>query len=198
MKMEHRSHGTVTFTLIKNEQELWRVCNISIFGDVMTESSDLSKTIPDHKEFSQHFLHLINQESHEAPHVTLDHPYHYIFPPYALKTTDSIAMYLSLSRGAEATSGPTTFSEHESKAFHPRTLLASPTTSLREINISLCSESGNVVAVLDLLVLCQHGVENRISPGSGPTDRMIATNNCQSRVCSVMVVREEIREVGSE
>lgn len=151
--MEHSTLGTITFTLIKDENRLWKVCNIAIFGE--TEDPSKLSTCPSHETFSKEILEYLNIENLDGRKPLFDHPYQYIFCPFALKTTDDISTYLKLCRGKDS-QGSVSFTEHQSKVSQPRTLLASRSTSLREINVCMYTEAGNVSNVLDLLVFSRH------------------------------------------
>jgi hypothetical protein len=178
--LNHEHHGTATFTLIKDQMDMWKVCNIAIFGDTENGSVDQISSHASHDIFANDFLRYLNGENTVE---FFSHPYQYIFPPFALKTSDPITTYMKLcrSKGGSNLDDVVSFAQHESKAFQPRTLLASPTLSLREINVTISTEARNVSNVIDLLVFSRPSSMQQTSAGAdieGSVNSRSSTVNC--------------------
>lgn len=173
---------------------MWKVCNIAIFGDTENVPVDQNNSHSSHDLFASDFLSILNGKS------TMDifsRPYQYIFPPFALKTTDNITTYMKLCRnhGGSKLDDVVNFSQHESKAFQPRTLIASPTISLREINVTMSTEGGNVSNVLDLLVFSQSSSIKHDTATSSKAESESGESRC-GKISCILVTKILSRDPG--
>jgi hypothetical protein len=144
VQVTHKENGVMTFTLMKDQNKTWKICNIFKFGDIHSQP-DYSLS-PTRKIMSGFLQEISGPDLSKDSHIFVS-PYQYIKPPYSLKNVESISNFLKLP-------SPDSSLEYliDSTA-QQKVLVRSSDQVLLETHLHVKNSVGTTHSIIDLLLL---------------------------------------------
>mmetsp|Transcript_3833 Transcript_3833/g.5962 ORF Transcript_3833/g.5962 Transcript_3833/m.5962 type:complete len:260 (-) Transcript_3833:72-851(-) len=174
VRVRHVSDGYMSFTLIPDKQNTWKICSIAVFGN------DIEESYNDVEFFTGGVCDLVGALNSKTS-SGFSQPYQYVCPPYALKTTDRISEYISHSGICKDGSA---FSHYCTSLVPSKHLIGTSKLVYQETSVLVQDTAENNVAVIDLLLLVDRTLpENRILGVVISSEKSLECNSSKNDSC---------------